>query len=104
MAGWSSNNKYALLGGLRSSAQMISYELAMGLAILSVVMTANTLDVGKIVEAQMRPLVVLFGPVSIPQWYILFQPLAFAIYLITSIAEVNRAPFDLPEAEQELTA
>jgi len=104
MAGWSSNNKYALLGGLRSSAQMISYELAMGLAILSVVMSANTLDVGKIIEAQMRPLIVLFGPVFIPQWYILFQPLAFAIYLITSIAEVNRAPFDLPEAEQELTA
>src|SRR5512136_1829891 len=104
MAGWSSNNKYALLGGLRSSAQMISYELAMGLAILSVVMTANTLDVGKIVEAQMRPLIVLFGPVFIPQWYIIFQPVAFAIYLITSVAEVNRAPFDLPEAEQELTA
>jgi len=104
LAGWSSNNKYALLGALRSSAQMISYELAMGLAILAVVLTAGTLNVNQIVETQMRPLVVLFGSVSIPQWYILLQPLAFGIYLITSIAEVNRAPFDLPEAEQELTA
>jgi NADH-quinone oxidoreductase subunit H len=92
MAGWSSNNKYALLGGLRSSAQMISYELAMGLAILAVVLTAGTLDVGKLIEAQKNV------------WYIFIQPVAFAIYLVTSIAEVNRAPFDLPEAEQELTA
>jgi NADH-quinone oxidoreductase subunit H len=92
MAGWSSNNKYALLGGLRSAAQMISYELAMGLAILAVVLTAGTLDVQKIIDAQSS------------LWFIFIQPAAFAIYLITSIAEVNRAPFDLPEAEQELTA
>ena len=92
LAGWSSNNKYSLLGGLRSSAQMISYELAMGLAILAVVLTAGTLNVDKIIAAQDKV------------WYIFIQPVAFGIYLITSIAEVNRAPFDLPEAEQELTA
>jgi len=92
LAGWSSNNKYSLLGGLRSSAQMISYELAMGLAILAVVLTAGTLNVDKIIANQDQV------------WYVFVQPVAFAIYLITSIAEVNRAPFDLPEAEQELTA
>ena len=92
LAGWSSNNKYSLLGGLRSSAQMISYELAMGLSVLSVVLTAGTLDVEQIIAAQSRV------------WFIFLQPVAFAIYLITTIAEVNRAPFDLPEAEQELTA
>ena len=92
MAGWSSNNKYALLGGLRSTAQMISYELAMGLSILAVVLTAGTLNVQKIVEAQRNV------------WFIFLQPLAFILYLITTTAEVNRAPFDLPEAEQELTA
>ena len=92
MAGWSSNNKYAMLGGLRSAAQMISYELAMGLAVLAVVLTAGTLDVQKIIDAQSS------------LWFIFIQPVAFAIYLITTIAEVNRAPFDLPEAEQELTA
>ncbi len=92
MAGWSSNNKYALLGGLRSTAQMISYELAMGLSILSVVLTAGTLNVQTIVDAQQKV------------WFIFLQPLAFILYLITTTAEVNRAPFDLPEAEQELTA
>jgi NADH-quinone oxidoreductase subunit H len=92
MAGWSSNNKYALLGGLRSAAQMISYELAMGLSILAVVLTAGTLNIQKIVDAQQHV------------WFIFLQPLAFILYLITTTAEVNRAPFDLPEAEQELTA
>src|SRR5512136_7359 len=92
MAGWSSNNKYALLGGLRATAQMISYELAMGLSILAVVLTAGTLNVQKIVDLQQHV------------WFIFVQPLAFILYLITTTAEVNRAPFDLPEAEQELTA
>jgi NADH-quinone oxidoreductase subunit H len=78
---------------------MISYELAMGLAILSIVLTAGTLNVEEIIYAQNHA--VLF---RIPVWFIFIQPVAFAIYLITSIAEVNRAPFDLPEAEQELTA
>jgi NADH-quinone oxidoreductase subunit H len=99
MAGWSSNNKYALLGGLRATAQMISYELAMGLAILSVVLTAGTLNVGEIVYKQNHPSLFQF-----PVWFIFLQPLAFILYLITTTAEVNRAPFDLPEAEQELTA
>ncbi len=92
LAGWSSNNKYSLLGGLRSAAQMISYELALGLSILGPVMLAESFSLIDIVEAQ-RPI-----------WFILYQPLAAAIFAITSVAEVNRAPFDLPEAEQELTA
>ncbi len=92
LAGWSSNNKYSLLGGLRASAQMISYELALGLAFLPPVMLAGSLSLREIVEAQRS------------MWYVVYQPLAALIFLITSIAEVNRAPFDIPEAEQELTA
>lgn len=92
LAGWASNNKYALLGGLRSSAQMISYELAMGVALVSVVLTTGTFSLVKIVDFQAQlPLIVL-------------QPLGFFLYAITALAEVNRAPFDLPEAEQELIA
>lgn len=92
LAGWASNNKYALLGGLRSTAQMISYELALGLAMIGPVMVAGTLQITAIVNAQQ------------PVWFIIFQPLAFAIYFVASIAEINRSPFDMPEAEQELTA
>ncbi|HXF69988.1 MAG TPA: NADH-quinone oxidoreductase subunit NuoH [Thermoflexus sp.] len=92
LAGWASNNKYALLGGIRASAQMISYELAMGLAIVSVVLTTGTLQVGEIVEAQREG------------WLIFLQPLAAIIFFITGLAEIKRAPFDLVEAEQELTA
>ncbi len=92
LAGWSSNNKYALLGGLRSAAQMISYELALGLSLLGPVLLAGSLSLVDIVEAQRR------------MWYIVYQPLAAVIFFITSVAELNRAPFDLPEAEQELTA
>ncbi len=92
LAGWSSNNKYSLLGGLRASAQMISYELALGLAFLPPIMLAGTLNLREIVEAQRS------------MWYLVYQPIAAFIFLVTSIAEVNRAPFDLPEAEQELTA
>jgi NADH-quinone oxidoreductase subunit H len=92
LAGWSSNNKYALLGGLRSSAQMISYELAMGLSTVGVLMLAGSLSLVDIVHAQRR------------YWFILQQPLAFIIFLITAFAETNRAPFDLPEAEAELVA
>ena len=92
LAGWSSNNKYALLGGLRSSAQMISYELALGLSIVGVVMLAGSFSLVDIVKAQSRvPFVVL-------------QPLGFLIFLICAVAETNRHPFDLPEAEQELIA
>ena len=92
LAGWSSNNKYALLGGLRSSAQMISYELAMGLSTIGVVLIAGSLSLVDIVNAQQRV------------WFIVQQPLAFVIFMITAFAETNRAPFDLPEAEAELVA
>ncbi len=98
MAGWSSNSKFSLLGGLRSSAQMVSYELSLSLALVGVLIQAGTTDLVKIVEAQQGA---YFG--FIPKWYILvFQPLGFFIYLISAIAETNRTPFDLPEAETEL--
>ncbi|UCF26751.1 MAG: NADH-quinone oxidoreductase subunit NuoH [Chloroflexota bacterium] len=92
LAGWSSNNKYAMMGGLRSSAQMISYELAMGLALIGPILIAGTMSLMGIVEAQN------------PVWYIVYQPIGALIFFIAGVAEVNRAPFDMPEAEQELTA
>jgi NADH-quinone oxidoreductase subunit H len=97
LAGWASNNKYSLLGGLRASAQMISYELAQGLAALTVVMMAGTINLAEIVEQQNRNYIP-YGLVPIFGW------IAFAIYLVAGIAESNRAPFDLPEAEGELGA
>ena len=96
LAGWSSNNKYSLMGGLRSSAQMISYELALGLSLVGVVLISGTLDIYSIVEQQSG----WFGM----HWNILYQPFGFLIYLISAIAETNRVPFDLPEAETELVA
>jgi NADH-quinone oxidoreductase subunit H len=92
LAGWSSNNKYSLLGGIRSSAQMISYELALGISVIGVIMLAGSLSLYDIVNAQ-RGL-----------WFIALQPLGFIVFVIAGIAETNRAPFDLPEAEQELVA
>ncbi len=92
LGGWSSNSKYSLLGSLRSSAQLISYELALGLAVIAVVLTAGSLSLVRIVEAQRHV------------WFVLRQPLAFLIFLVAALAETNRAPFDLPEAEQELVA
>ena len=92
LAGWSSNNKYALMGGLRSSAQMVSYELALGLSFLGPILLANSMSMRDIVEAQAG------------WWFVLVQPIGFVIFLIATVAEVNRAPFDMPEAEQELTA
>src|SRR5215207_2423484 len=94
LAGWSSNSKYALLGGLRSSAQMVSYEVAMGLSLIGALMFARTLSLSGIVAAQ--------GSDSI--WFLVYQPAGFLIFLISGIAENNRAPFDLPEAESELVA
>lgn len=91
LAGWASNNRYSLLGGLRGTAQMISYEIPMGIALLTVVLTAGTLSLSEIVEAQRQ------------HWFIWTNPISFIIYLITAFAETNRAPFDLPEAEHELT-
>jgi NADH-quinone oxidoreductase subunit H len=102
LGGWSSNNKYALLGGLRSSAQMVSYELAMGLSTIGVVILAGSLSLTDIVHAQAG--VWRFGPLAIPTWYVFAQPVAFAVFMITALAETNRAPFDLPEAEAELVA
>src|SRR4029453_7117336 len=94
LAGWSSNSKYALLGGLRSSAQMVSYEVAMGLSLVGALMFSRTLSLSGIVSAQ--------GLDSV--WYVLYQPVGFLIFLVSGIAENNRAPFDLPEAESELVA
>ncbi|HEY43801.1 MAG TPA: NADH-quinone oxidoreductase subunit NuoH [Anaerolineae bacterium] len=92
IAGWASNNKYALLGGLRATAQMVSYELSLALALVGPIMLANTMNIREIVVAQKG------------LWYIILQPLGFLIYFIAAVAEVNRAPFDMPEAEQELIA
>jgi len=99
LAGWSSNSKYSLLGALRSSAQMISYELSYGLALASVLMIAGSLSLRQIVEAQAGTWLGF-----IPRWFVLVQPLGFFIFLTAGIAETNRAPFDFPEAEQELVA
>lgn len=93
LSGWSSNNRYSLLGGLRGTAQMISYEIPMGLSLLTVVISAGTLSLPGIIEAQQHH-----------HWFLWTNPIAFIIYVITAFAETNRAPFDLPEAEQELTA
>jgi NADH-quinone oxidoreductase subunit H len=99
LAGWSSNNKYAAMGGLRSTAQMISYEIAMGFTMIVPVMIAGSLSLVAIVDKQKE---LLWG--FFPLWNIFLQPGAAVILLVTIFAEVNRAPFDMPEAEQELTA
>ena len=99
LAGWASNSKYSLLGGLRSSAQMISYELAYGMALATVVMMAGSLSLREIVDAQQG---YWFG--FIPKWYIFPQAIGFFVFACAGIAETNRAPFDFPEAEQELVA
>jgi NADH-quinone oxidoreductase subunit H len=99
LAGWSSNSKYSLLGGLRSSAQMISYELSYGMALASVLLIGNSLSLADLVNGQSG---VWFG--FIPRWFLFLQPVGFFIFLTAGIAETNRAPFDFPEAEQELVA
>jgi NADH-quinone oxidoreductase subunit H len=99
LAGWASNSKYSLLGGLRSSAQMISYEISYGLSFAAVIMLAGSLSLREIVDHQAG---YWFG--FIPQWYLFIQPVGFFIFLTAGIAETNRAPFDFPEAEQELVA
>ncbi len=92
LAGWASNSKYAVLGGIRSSAQMISYELALGLSLLIPIMLADSMDLGEIVEAQRGG------------WFVLLQPIAAVVFCIAALAELQRHPFDLLEAEQELSA
>jgi NADH-quinone oxidoreductase subunit H len=92
LAGWSSNNKYAMLGGMRSSAQMVSYELALGLCFVIAILLGNSMNLVDIVNAQTN------------MWFVVIQPVGTVVFLITTLAEVNRAPFDMPEAEQELAA
>jgi len=99
LAGWSSNSKYSLLGGLRSSAQMISYELSYGLALASVLLVGNSLSLTSLVDAQSGTWLGF-----IPRWFVLVQPVGFLIFMTAGVAETNRAPFDFPEAEQELVA
>jgi len=94
LGGWSSNNKYSLLGALRSSAQLVSYEIPMGMSILGIVLLSNSLNLEMIIARQVR--VGFFG------WFIWYQPMAFLLFLTAVFAECNRLPFDLPEAEQEL--
>jgi NADH-quinone oxidoreductase subunit H len=103
LAGWSSNNKYSLLGGLRSSAQLISYELSMGLSVVGVLILAGSLSLVDIVRAQ-EGVEWFLGILPHPRWFLFSQPLGFLIYFICALAETNRAPFDLPEAETELVA
>ena len=100
LAGWSSNSKYALFGGLRASAQMISYELSYATALAAIIMLAGSMSVREMVDAQTGYW--LGG--WIPKWYLFIQPVGFIIYFIAGVAETNRAPFDFPEAEQELVA
>ncbi|HSR21076.1 MAG TPA: NADH-quinone oxidoreductase subunit NuoH [Anaerolineales bacterium] len=92
LAGWASNNKYAMLGGMRSTAQMLSYELALGLCFVVAILLADSMDLVKIVSAQTT------------LWFAVLQPVGALVFLVTTLAEVNRAPFDMPEAEQELAA
>ena len=99
LAGWSSNSKYSLIGALRASAQMISYELSYGMALAAVLLLANSLSLTQIVNGQAGT---WFG--FIPKWFVFLQPLGFLIYFTAGVAETNRAPFDFPEAEQELVA
>ena len=101
LAGWASSSTYALLGGLRSTAQMISYEIAMGLALVAVFLQAGTMSTSEIVEAQAQPII---PAINFPGWYALLLIPSFVIYCISMVAETNRAPFDLVECEQELVS
>jgi NADH-quinone oxidoreductase subunit H len=94
LGGWASNSKYPLLGALRSAAQMVSYEVALGFSIIGVLMLSGTLSLVSIVEAQKNA----------GAWYVFLQPVGFILFFVCGVAETNRAPFDLPEAESELVA
>jgi NADH-quinone oxidoreductase subunit H len=91
--GWASNNKYALMGGMRAAAQMISYEIPLVMSVIGVILLSGSLNLNDIVAAQGETM-----------WFILLQPVAFVVFFIASVAELNRTPFDLPEAESELVA
>jgi len=99
LAGWASNSKYSLMGGLRASAQMISYELAYATSLAAVILLAGSLSLREVVDTQAGTWLGF-----IPRWWIFLQPVGFIIYVIAGVAETNRAPFDFPEAEQELVA
>ncbi len=99
LAGWSSNSKYSLLGALRSASQMISYELSYGISLASVLLLAGSLSLTDIVNAQQGAWLGF-----IPRWFVFVQPIGFVVFMIAGVAETNRAPFDFPEAEQELVA
>lgn len=103
LGGWASNNKYSLIGAIRASSQMISYELAMGLSLLAIIMMAGSLDLKHIVELQSNGKIWGIIPeISGMNWNIFYQPFAFLIFLVAALAETNRHPFDLPECESEL--
>jgi NADH-quinone oxidoreductase subunit H len=102
LGAYASANRYSLLGGLRAAAQVISYEIILGLSLIGVFMLAQSLSLREIMVQQSASLQI--GPVTLPNWFILSQPLAFVIFLIAAVAETNRAPFDLPEAETELVS
>jgi NADH-quinone oxidoreductase subunit H len=100
LGGYASGNRYSLLGALRSAAQVVSYEVVLGLSLIGVFILSGSLSLVHIVNEQSQSL--SFGGLQVPNWYILSQPLAFALFLVAAVAETNRSPFDLPEAETEL--
>jgi len=102
LGAWASANRFSLLGGLRSAAQVVSYEIILGLSLVGIFLITGSLSMRDILAAQQQPLEI--GPLSLSNWYILSQPLAFVLFLISAVAETNRAPFDLPEAETELVS
>jgi NADH-quinone oxidoreductase subunit H len=102
LGAWASANRYSLLGGLRSAAQVVSYELILGFSLVGIFILTGSLSLREIMEQQQRT--ISLGPIDISNWFILSQPLAFLLFLIAAVAETNRAPFDLPEAETELVA
>lgn len=105
VASWASNNKYSMLGGLRSTAQMISYELAMGLSLVSVILCYDSVDLMSIAQSQGGPLQLFgFNVPFVPNWGLFMQPLAALIFIVAAFAETNRLPFDLPEGESEIVA
>ncbi len=102
LGAWSSANRYSLLGGLRSAAQVVSYEIVLGLSLVGIFILTGSLSLKSIMERQAET--ISLGPIDLPNWFILSQPLAFILFIVAAVAETNRVPFDLPEAETELVA
>ncbi|OFZ52825.1 MAG: hypothetical protein A2428_04610 [Bdellovibrionales bacterium RIFOXYC1_FULL_54_43] len=101
MGGWASNNSFSILGSMRSSSQMISYEISLALSVVGLVMIHSTVELGQMVKLQSEALL-SFGPIVIPRWGIFVQPIGFLVFLTAVFAETNRLPFDLPEGEPEI--